>query len=304
MTEISNLILEKYQIRKSKKQKLAFIDLIKENFENVNVEESKGISTSRNIVIGDVKTAKTILTAHYDTPATMPLPNFLAPKNLVVTFGYQLIIGLILILIMGIVAFLASIFTDNVLIILAVEYLALFGFAYLLMAGKANKNNANDNTSGVITLIETMNKLSNEEKEKVAFVFFDNEELGLLGSRAFKKKYKKEMKEKLLINFDCVSDGDYFLIICNKKAENLYADRLKETMIDSFGKTAIIDKSSKTLYPSDQMGYPVNIGVAAFKKSKILGYYVDKIHTNKDIVFQKENIEFLSQNFSKFIELI
>ncbi len=304
MTQLSELILEKYQIRKSKKQKGEFINLIKENFPSAKVEEKAGLIQNRNIVIGDVQTAKIVLGAHYDTPATMPFPNFLAPKNFVFSIGYQMLLVLLMFFIVGVVALGVSLFTDNILIILLSEYITLISFLYMIMLGKANKNNANDNTSGVITLIETMNKLSSEEKDKTAFVFFDNEEKGLIGSRKFKAKYKKEMKDKLLVNFDCVSDGDYFLIIHNKKANKMYGEKFNEIMVSNDEKTAVLEKSSKVMYPSDQMGFAVNIGVAAFHKKPLVGYYIDKIHTNKDVVFQKENIEFLSDRFSKLIKII
>ena len=55
----------------------------------------------------------------------------------------------------------------------------------VFMGGKPNKHTANDNTSGVITLLELMNRLSPEQKERTAFVFFDNEENGMLGSAFF-----------------------------------------------------------------------------------------------------------------------
>ncbi len=304
MTQLSELILEKYQIRKSKIQKDEFIKLLKENFPSMKVEEKKGLMKNRNLIVGDIKKAKVVLGAHYDTPAVMPFPNFLAPQNLVITFGYQILLAVILLLIVALAAGFMSLFTDNLLLIILFEYFVIFSVLYLIMFGKANKNNANDNTSGVITLIETMSKLSNEEKENTAFIFFDNEEKGLIGSREIKRKYKKEMKDKLLVNFDCVSDGDYFLIIHNKKAENKYGEKLKETMISSENKTAILEKSSKAIYPSDQMGFPVNIGVAAFNKKPIIGYYIDKIHTKKDVIFQKENIEFLSDRFRDLIKMI
>lgn len=73
------------------------------------------------------------------------------------------------------------------------------------------------NTSGVITLCENMAALSPEQREKTDIVFFDNEESGFIGSALFKRKHKNEPKDKLVMKFDCVSDGDYFLIIQNKK---------------------------------------------------------------------------------------
>ncbi len=304
MTEVSNIILEKYLVRKSKKQKNEFISFIKEKFPEAIVQEEKGIVKSKNIVIGDVKNAKTVLGAHYDTPAALPFPNFLAPKNAFVSLGYQVLLAVVMLIVLVTVASGVFYVTDNVFITLIAQYIVIAGLLFLLMAGKANKNNYNDNTSGIITLIETMSKLSSEEKEKTAFVFFDNEELGLLGSRAFKKRYKKEMKDKLLINFDCVSDGDYFLIICNRKTQKVHGDLIDEAIISSEEKTVVIDKAIKTLYPSDQMGFPMNIGVAAFKKNKLIGYYIDRIHTKRDTIFQKENIEFLSDRFSNLIKKI
>jgi hypothetical protein len=36
----------------------------------------------RNIVIGNPDTAKVLYTAHYDTCARLPFPNFITPKNI------------------------------------------------------------------------------------------------------------------------------------------------------------------------------------------------------------------------------
>ena len=41
-------------------------------------------------VLGDPETAKVVFSAHYDTCARLPFPNFIAPKNLLVTLGYTL----------------------------------------------------------------------------------------------------------------------------------------------------------------------------------------------------------------------
>ena len=79
--------------------------------------------------------------------------------------------------------------------------------------GKANTHTANDNTSGVITIIEAACNMPEEFRDRVCFILFDNEEKGLLGSKALAKKYKNIKQNKLVINFDCVSDGDYLLFL-------------------------------------------------------------------------------------------
>ena len=53
MTELSRIIFEKYQIRKSKNQKTEFINLLKENMP-VNIQTG-GLLKSRNIIVGDVE---------------------------------------------------------------------------------------------------------------------------------------------------------------------------------------------------------------------------------------------------------
>lgn len=60
---------------------------------------------------------------------------------------------------------------------------------------KAAAPGANDNASGVTTLLYLINYLAQLKlPETVRVVFFDFEELGLLGSKAFVEKYKKELK--------------------------------------------------------------------------------------------------------------
>ena len=96
-----NVLLEKFMIRKSKNEKTKFIEYIKGEFKNcgydINVE--KGDFGSRNIVFGDVNKAKVVFTAHYDTCAVMPVPNFITPTNFWIYCLYQLLIMIPIILI-------------------------------------------------------------------------------------------------------------------------------------------------------------------------------------------------------------
>ena len=175
----------------------------------------------------------------------------------------------------------------------------------LMMFGPANKHTANDNTSGVITLCEIYFSMTEEHRKRSAFVFFDHEELGLFGSRFFKRKYKKEMKEKLLINFDCVSSGDAIMFIPNKKAEEKYGEKVREVLErKEEGKELLVEMASSTFYPSDQAGFPFSIGVAAFKKRKGIGLYIDKIHTRKDVEWDERNIQCLVERVIEFADMI
>ena len=160
-----------------------------------------------------------VFTAHYDTCAVMPVPNFITPKNIAFYLVYQLIICVPIFAVMAILNAVLSFITTDFFVHYILSLVVMFAMLYLLIAGPANKHTANDNTSGVITLCEIWSKLTDEQKQDVALVFFDNEEIGLVGSSIFKKQYGKIMENKLLINFDCVSDGDNILFSVSKTAQ-------------------------------------------------------------------------------------
>lgn len=309
MTETSKTVFEKYQIRKTKKQKSDFIDYVssisQENGYKCTVE--KGSFGARNIVVGSPDTASIVYTAHYDTCPVLPFPNFITPKKISLYLLYQLIIvvlALIVCVAMGftlgvIVGIAANLISPN-----AVEYASILlpflnlivwiGILWLILAGPANKHTANDNTSGVTTLLNIMTSLPTEAKEKVAFVFFDLEETGLIGSASFASRHKKTMQDKLLINFDCVSDGDRMLFVMSKKSLK-YKELLKNNF--SSNQDVSVEILSKgVFYPSDQANFKCGVGVASLKYSKIFKTeYMDRIHTKKDTIYREENIEFLTK---------
>ena len=53
MTDLSNTILSDWQIRKTKKQKTAFIEFLQTQFPDLRVEQG-GMLCSRNLVLGDL----------------------------------------------------------------------------------------------------------------------------------------------------------------------------------------------------------------------------------------------------------
>ena len=153
----------------------------------------------------------------------------------------------------------------------------------------------------MITLCELMERMPEELREKVLFVFFDNEENGLLGSAFFRKLHKKELGGKLILNFDCVSDGDEILLVVNKAARKKYGGRLEAAFPGTDEKTVHMEKSSSAMYPSDQAGFPLSVAVAAMKKLPLLGLYLDRIHTGRDRVFDERNIEYLCKSTIDFL---
>ena len=301
MTPLSNEILKKYQVRKSKKQKEAFIELLKEHFPTLTVQKG-GFPKCRNIIIGDVESAKVVLTAHYDTCARLPVPNFIAPKNPILTILYSILLYLPLIVLM----FLLNIGLEFLYVDFWTQWFITFGsimaYCLLLLCGPANKHTANDNTSGVITLCELLTQLDDTQRNKVAFVFFDHEETGLIGSSYFRSKFKKQMKNKLLINLDCVSDGDHILVSANKAARKNYGDQIKNAFLPTDTKSILFSNAEKTYYPSDRLGFKQSVAIAALKRKKFIGYYMDRIHTAKDTVFDHQNIALICNSILNLLK--
>ena len=299
MLEISEKILKDYQVRKTRKQKTEFIDFLKKELKDTKIEiEEGGLFKSRNIVVGDLEKCEIVLGAHYDTQPVLPFPNFLAPKNMLAYLLYCFLLFAGIFTIGFVMMFVLLLLFDNMNLALVIYYILLLGLIAWMFVGKANKHTANDNTSGVITLIEALH--NDDIKDKVCCVFFDHEEIGLFGSAAFAKKHKEILKDKLVMNFDCVSDGDYIMFVINKKAKEV-ENKLKESFKDSESKKFLFESSTKTLYPSDQVNFKKAIGVAAFKRKKFVGYYMDRIHTKKDTIFERENIETIIEGLKNFV---
>lgn len=312
MTETTREIFEKYQVRKTKKQKTAFIEYVNQiaGQYGYDFKVEKGAFGVRNIVIGNPDTAKVLYTAHYDTCARLPFPNFITPKNFLIYLLYQfLIVGAFFALAyvigfaFGFAFSFIPIADENLYSILyllpQITYLVLI---YLLISGPANKNTANDNTSGVTTVLDIMAALPEDQKDKVAFVLFDLEEAGVLGSSSFASKHKAIKKNTLVINFDCVSDGETMLFAL-KRTTKKYAELLEKAFVSNPYVTVEITKNA--FYPSDNASFKGGIGVAALKKSKLFGtLYMDRIHTNKDTIYREQNIQFLTSGAIKLAQIL
>ncbi|MBR5126328.1 MAG: M28 family peptidase [Oscillospiraceae bacterium] len=295
-------VLKTYPVRKTKKQKQAFRDAVCAYVDNrgypVRVEKTNG--GVHNIVIGDPENASYLVTAHYDTCAAMFLPNFITPCNPLLYWGYQILVMLLLIIVsVGAGVITAFLWPDGMKIVALMVYWVLL---LSLLLGPANKNNANDNTSGVVTLLEILRSIPENQRHKVCFVLFDLEEMGLIGSASYRKVHKKATDNQLVLNLDCVGDGDEIRMFPTKK---LKKNRKKLTSLYKacgyFGsKNILIHEKGASIYPSDQMLFPYGVGICALKKGKA-GLYLDRIHTKNDTILEQTNVNLLRAALTTFI---
>lgn len=303
MNEISEKVYKDNMVRLRKRQKKAFEQLITDECQRRNIPcrvEQSPIVKSRNIVAGNLEKAKVIFTAHYDTQAELPFPNLIFVGSMWKFLAAQLFMGLMMCIAIFLPAAVLSAaavrITDSTFAGLMVFEFLIWFTLFMMFFGKANKNTANDNTSGVCVLSELL--FSKEfDSEKVAVVFFDNEEMGLLGSSYFKKLHGKSIKDKLIVNFDCVSDGDFITLVLGKRVreDGETVRIIDKSFTADLGKTIVKGGSNKYIYPSDQLHFKKSVAVAAMKKGP-LGLYLNRIHTRRDTVFQRENIEFLKKS--------
>lgn len=295
----SNQIRNEFQVRKTAAQKSLFRSWVSDTLTahgyNVHIETGGSLIKSSNVIVGDPERAKVVFTAHYDTCPVLPFPNFITPQNLLLYLLYQILIVVpMFVFAIGAELLLLILWDEAPMwIAMLVVYLVLGFFLWWMFAGPANKHTMNDNTSGVVTLMEIARSLPEERRNDVAFVFFDNEEKGLLGSTFFKKKHGTQTKNTLVFNFDCVSDGDYIHFYPNKALKK--DAQLSELIYNSFAtdNTKCVEViKGFGYYPSDQKSFIRGIGVAALHKGPV-GYWLGRIHTKRDTVFDERNIELL-----------
>ena len=287
-------VLSLFPIRRTKQQKCEFETAIadfarRQNYPIKVEDEKKGV---RNIVIGDSDAARYLITAHYDTPASIGLPNLIAPNNPVMFFLIQFaLVGILVALAVGVGfgAYALGATERGAFIAGYVLYMILL---ILMLKGPANRSNANDNTSGVVTVLEIMLALPESLRNQVCFVLFDMEEAGLVGSKAYRKLHKDATENQIVLNLDCVGDGDIIQITPVKQA------RMDKSLLENLS-TVCVDKGNKAIRlratgfykgNSDHKNFPKGVAIMAFHYRKGIGLYCSRIHTWRDKILDRENV--------------
>ncbi|MCL1914234.1 MAG: M28 family metallopeptidase [Eubacteriaceae bacterium] len=303
VSSFADQIFDRFETRFNKKEKATFIEFAKANFielgyssSTITIQES---IWGKNLVVGDPG-ADILITAHYDTPASnghiaLPAREFLGTV-------YSTVASLVLMAFLFMLIGYASSIIPSALSRIVYNLLA-FGFIIFLFTVK-NMHNHNDNTSGVVGVFNMAAKVSQNEalKGKVCFVLFDSEELGLLGSMAFAKYRKTNFPDKagsLVINLDCIGNGDRLLVSSKSDHELWHA-------VASFFETEgfqVEKKRASIFYMSDNVNFERGV-LLSFVKQSTLGHpYMPLIHTNKDMICDIELINRLCESIYKYVSL-
>lgn len=296
MIEKPRDVLDRFPIRKSKKQKQAFRDAVQSYAEKLgySVRMEQGSMNSQNVLIGDPETAEYLVTAHYDTPAALWVPNLMIPCNPVMFVLSQIAISLLILAPAFVLTILSALLWPETMLWYPVMMVSMILCMVLMMAGPANRNNANDNTSGVTTVLEIAASIPENLRSKVCFVLFDLEEMGMVGSSSYRKKHKAASDNQIVLNLDCVGDGDTIVLIPSKKIRQ-DAEKLARltALTRKCGKKRVrIRRKGFAFFPSDQMQFPNGVGICALRKNKLC-HYAARIHTSRDTVLEYTNVNIL-----------
>jgi len=184
-------ITSRFPIRRKAEQKKAFRDWavaeIRRMGYSVKVEQS-GLPCHENIIVGNPEKAPMLFTAHYDTASRSLLPNILLPRNPVLNLLYQMLIVVILLVLAAGVLLLAGALTGSpeaARLLWITAYLGIL--LWITFGGIANKNNVNDNTSGLAALMTMMAQLPEEEHSKAAFILFETRKKAWAGRNPMRR---------------------------------------------------------------------------------------------------------------------
>ena len=296
MIETPMDVFRDFPVRKTKKQKQAFREAVQSYAEQLGYPctVESGSLGSRNLVIGNPEQADYLVTAHYDTCARLPIPNFLTPCNFWPFLLWQVVLVLLILGVCILMGLGVGFLTGSGAIGSWCGYLMICVILALMLIGPANPSNANDNTSGVVTLLEIAKSMPGNQRKKVCFVLFDLEEAGLIGSASYRKAHKSQTDRQMVLNLDCVGDGDNLTLFPTKR---LKKDRKRLTSLYKacgyFGeKSILVHEQGFSFYPSDQANFPYGAGICALnKRGKTL--YLSRIHTKKDTILERTNVNLL-----------
>ncbi len=309
MNDYLSEIDARFPVRNSSEQK--------ESFRSYALSEAAGLGFRRaaredneghvNLVFSDPASARVIFTAHYDTPRRSLLPNLMLVNNRFLYWAYNLGVVLVMLAVSVGAAFGAKALLgldperlDARMLMLAVYAAVYFGLFFLVLKGPANTRNRNDNTSGTAAVLELMRTLG--ERPDTAFILFDDEEKGKQGSKAYAKAHPEIRDNTLIVNLDCVGNGETFVFCASRKAAEHPLFAALQAQIARSGLDARFFPAGRAQMNSDHKSFRRGVGVCACSHKPLVGYYTGRIHTSHDTVAEPETVRRLADALAAFIQ--
>ena len=307
MNDWSQDCLRRFPRRLTRKQKVSFLAYLEKELQarEFATEQIKLrlLGIPNRLLLTKCENPQMIFMAHYDTPTIMP-PGISPIYSL---FGHtrQGISSIFLVVVMFALFILHSwlsalgmnLWAD--ILFLGVSILFVIPFFF------PNPHNTEDNTSGVLALLALAEKVKDQPfKDRVQFVFLDNEEWGLLGSQALKNNWQENNHLKpdtIIINLDCVARGNIPLVVYHKR------DRLARGVLpflQSYLPRAItLDMKNMPLSDNFSFREYAAIDISVAEPSWVPGgYYIPKVHTPGDKDFSADKAARLIEGLADFLQ--
>lgn len=251
-----------------------------------------------NVVAGDPERAKLLFAAHYDTPLREPLPQLICPTRPAAYLLYQALTPVLTLAGSFLLSFGVTFALNLPNLTLPLFIVLLLGALAYLKYGPSEKQNLNDNTSGVAALLETAEKLTPRYRADVAFVFLDGGSMSMQGAKGFRRRYPSA-KEKPVLCLDCVGSGDELLILPGRGArwDGELLDAINESFENSDRKTCYDKVDGLVFFPGDQRAFRNGVAICAVRRVPGFGRLIRP--TGKDNQIDDENLELLSRGLVK-----
>ncbi|WP_170292156.1 M28 family peptidase [Heliobacterium mobile] len=329
LKQLYNEILEKCKSRNTKKGKKQFEKFVKEKLKEINLDiETDSIFIATNIITKTVE-PKIILMAHYDTIKYPDIFEWIF--KIIGPIGSKQILKLFIFIcfiltclyfsdkfhIYKYIFFFKPVVFSNELLNSIYFFCSNFFFEYplscltffvlsldyiaKLITYRNKLHNANDNTSGIISILSIMLRIARNNPSilnKIQICFTDLEELGRIGSWSFNKKIPKD-KEVIIINLDGVGIGDYLLIDGNNESNK---KGFTEEIISYFEQKEYEIVKCRIVSDYRSIKENIAINISCGKKAKLTGYYIPNCHSFHDDEIYFEKLETLILNIIDYIE--
>lgn len=195
------------------------------------------IVETKNIYVKEPtqKRKRVLLMAHYDTA---PISVLYSPK-MVGNFRQSLIINQVILLITAILSA-VYIFYANAIVTYLLFGIAGYFVIQLIVASFdffrfGYSNGASDNATGVAAAIATYHVVKDKNLDNVAVdvLLTGAEEVGMIGAKAFYEKYKNELQDTYVLNFDTLGSGTLRIITETGSLTSIRYDNLLSELSQS-----------------------------------------------------------------------
>ena len=293
MNEFAERIERDFPVRRKEKEKVDFRTWLVYTLKELGYSPKLESGTSAlsaggnvtNVVVGDIEKAKIVLTAHYDTGVREVLPPLICPTRPATYMLYEALMPLLALAVSFLISFGVTFALNLPNMTLPLFLLFLIVALFYPKYGKSERDNLNDNTSGVVALLEVAKALTPRYRGEVCFLFLDG---GTQGSKGAKRLIHAhpELKKKSVVVLDCVGEGDELL------------DTILEQFSNSEKKTCFLKTDGFVHYPSDNRAFTGGTVICACKKVKGFGRCILPRKTEE---IDEENLSLLCDGLCKLV---